>query len=249
MRGARLDSASHNIEAPAERFRYFDSVDHGLAPATTAVAHELLNELNVINSAVQILESELPGHIYDADIVSDSMRHIKTGIKRLASMIQEFHHGTNLRLKLRSTELTSVIDEILRIEGRHYAARGIHVRTAFGRKLPRIMLDPLKFRQVMLNLCKNAYEAMPNGGTLTLRAYRTTSYVHVAVIDTGEGIPRGINPFTPFATTKATGTGVGLAVVRQIIQRHGGTISYASRPKRGTIFRFALPLGGMERGA
>jgi signal transduction histidine kinase len=243
---ARLNSASHKIEAAAERFRYLDSVDHGLAPGTTAVAHELLNELHVINSAVQILESELPDDIFEADIINDSMRHIKNGIKRLASMIQEFQRGTNLLLNLRSTELTSVIDEILRIEGRRYSARGIHVRTAFGPKLPPIMLDPLKFRQVVLNLCKNAYEAMPDGGTLTVRAYRTASCVHLAVIDTGEGIPRGIDPFAPFATTKATGTGVGLAVVRQIIHRHGGTVRYTSRQGRGTIFRVALPLGDVS---
>lgn len=246
MRGARLRSASAKVEAAEDRFRFFDSLDHGSEPGLTAFTHELLNELHVINSAVQILESELPGDIFEADIINDSMRHIKNGIKRLGSMIQEFHHGTNLRLNLRSTELTSVIDEILRIEGRRYATRGIHVRTAFGPKLPPIMLDPLKFRQVVLNLCKNAYEAMPDGGTLTVRAYRTASYVHLAVIDTGEGIPRGIDPFAPFATTKATGTGVGLAVVRQIIHRHGGTVRYTSRQGRGTIFRVALPLGDVR---
>jgi signal transduction histidine kinase len=242
---ARLNSASHKIEAPAEQFRYLDSVDHGFEPVTTAFAHELLNELNVINAAVQILEFELPGHIYEADIVNDSMRHIKNGIKRLGSMIKECHQGANLRLNLRSTDLTGVIDEVLSIEGWRYAARGIHVRTAFRPNLPRIMLDPLKFRQVVLNLCKNAYEAMPDGGTLTVRAYRTNTYVHVAMIDTGEGIPRGIDAFAPFATTKATGTGIGLSIVRQIIQRHAGKISYASRPGRGTIFRLALPLRGV----
>jgi signal transduction histidine kinase len=99
-----------------------------------------------------------------------------------------------------------------------------------------------KLKQVLLNLCKNAFEAMPDGGTLTLRGRRTDGRVSLEIEDTGAGIPKGIDIFELFTTTKSHGTGLGLAIVRQIIGAHGGTITYSSQPGKGTTFRLSLPL-------
>lgn len=218
--------------------------DSGPALDMIGFAHELLNELSVVSSAVHIMECQLGRHEgLEDETISESLKHIKSGIKRLGSLTHEFQDlGRPQGLNLKSTELASVIRDLLAIEGRGYAARGIRVRTAFPPSLPPIMLDAPKFRQVLLNLCHNAVEAMPHGGTLTLRAYRTNSHVHIAVIDNGTGIPRGMDAFAPFTTTKPTGTGIGLMIVRQIVYRHGGTINYTSQPERGTIFHIALPL-------
>jgi signal transduction histidine kinase len=135
-----------------------------------------------------------------------------------------------------------VIKELLAIEESRYAASGIRVEINVPPSLPPILLDTFKFRQALLNLCRNAIDAMPNGGSLTLRGYRTHSNVHLEVTDTGEGIPPGLDVFALFTTTKATGTGIGLSIVREIISRHGGTVRYASKPGSGTTFRLTLPV-------
>ena len=108
--------------------------------------------------------------------------------------------------------------------------------------LPSVQADADKLKQVFLNLCKNAVEAMPAGGTLTLRAHCAAEQVIIEVADTGDGIPDGVNIFEPFATTKAEGTGLGLPIVQQIVTAHGGTLSYTSTPGQGTTFSVVLPL-------
>jgi signal transduction histidine kinase len=105
-----------------------------------------------------------------------------------------------------------------------------------------ITADGEKLKQVLLNLCKNAAEAMPQGGTLTVRVHNSGEQVSLEVIDTGVGIPAGVNIFEPFTTTKSEGTGLGLAIVQQIVAAHGGAITYTSEPGKGTVFRLTLPL-------
>jgi signal transduction histidine kinase len=93
-----------------------------------------------------------------------------------------------------------------------------------------------------LNLCKNALEAMPDGGTLTVRLHNTGEQITLEVADTGIGVPEEVNIFEPFVTTKPEGTGLGLPIVRQIVAAHGGTLTYTSEPEKGTTFIVRLPL-------
>jgi signal transduction histidine kinase len=227
----------------AREIRRADEFSAGEMAASEFV-HEFRNELSIVNSAAQIMEHELTRQRRAGDEpLAEAFGHIKSGIERLVRLMREFQGLERAeRLNLRSADVTSVIKELLAIEAKDYVARGIRVQTLLPPNLPPVMLDVLKFRQALLNLCRNAAEAMPRGGVLTLRAYRTNSHVHVAVIDNGEGIPPGMDAFALFATTKPTGTGIGLPIAQQIIYRHGGTISYASEPGRGTIFRLALPV-------
>jgi signal transduction histidine kinase len=93
-----------------------------------------------------------------------------------------------------------------------------------------------------LNLGKNAIDAMPQGVTLTVRAAYINTQVLLEIEDTGEGIPEGVEIFTPFATTKTDGTGLGLVIVKQIVEAHNGQIAYSSLPGRGTTFRVSWPV-------
>jgi signal transduction histidine kinase len=119
--------------------------------------------------------------------------------------------------------------------------RGIRVEQDFETDLPTLMADGERLKQVLLNLFKNALEAMPQGGILTVRGNRSAESLVLEVIDTGVGIPPGINIMESFASTKHEGKGLGLLIVRQIVAAHHGTITYSSVPGR-TVFRLALPL-------
>src|SRR5439155_15118994 len=112
--------------------------------------------------------------------------------------------------------------------------------------LPRVIADREKLSLVLRNLCTNALEAMPRGGTLRLSATASAGQVWIQVQDTGVGIAGGVNVFEPFHTTKAGGTGLGLAIVKQIVEAHGGRISYTTGAGRGTTFTLVMPAVGAQ---
>jgi signal transduction histidine kinase len=208
-------------------------------------AHEFANELSTLHSAVKVIEIELGG---DATASQGSnallaLQHAKSGIARLDRLLAELRSLTRARrVNQRKADVVRVIQDLLIDEEKNYADRGIRVETKFTRGLPRVPLDGAKIRQALLNLCRNAADAMPAGGSLRLRVYRTRTKLHLAVRDTGEGISPDLDVFALFSTTKPHGTGIGLPIVRQIISAHRGKITYASVRGKGTIFRVLLPL-------
>jgi len=109
--------------------------------------------------------------------------------------------------------------------------------------LPSIAIDPHLLHRALSNIVLNALDAMPNGGTITLRTSATTDYVRIEVSDTGSGLTNEecARLFTPYYTTKVHGTGLGLAIVQSVISDHQGSISVDSAPGKGTTFRIDLP--------
>jgi signal transduction histidine kinase len=122
--------------------------------------------------------------------------------------------------------------------------RGISVKTKFAHSLPNTPIDSTQLQQALVNLVKNAMQAMTKGGTLTLQTGEGAEAVWVSVADTGGGIPQEqINRiFEPFYTTKKKGTGLGLMIVQRIVRAHSGRIELESHVGRGTTFRLWLPL-------
>ena len=115
--------------------------------------------------------------------------------------------------------------------------------------IPKAHLDVDKMKQTLLNLCKNAVEAMPNGGDLTIRLTDDDGYVCIEIEDTGTGIQSDQidRLFEPFYTTKKYGSGLGLALTKQIIDHHGGSIEARSELNHGTAFTIRLPINKLER--
>jgi signal transduction histidine kinase len=142
-----------------------------------------------------------------------------------------------------------VVQEVFAAEIAQYTERGVSVEQDLSPDLPLVRADGDKLRQVFLNLCKNAVEAMPQGGKLIVRARDSGGQIIAEVVDTGVGIPVGVNIFEPFVTTKSEGTGLGLPIVRQIVAAHGGTLTYTSEPGKGTTFAVTLPLALPEEEA
>ena len=122
--------------------------------------------------------------------------------------------------------------------------RELTVKTKLARALPATPIDAAQIQQVLVNLIKNAMQAMTTGGTLTLQTGESGDGVLVSVSDTGRGIPKEeINRiFEPFFTTKKKGTGLGLMIVQRIVRAHNGRIEIESHVGRGTTFRILLPL-------
>ena len=211
---------------------------------TAKLVHEIGNPLNGMSTTVQLLERDLmkPGPP-DKELLRSTVHDLSSEINRLRSLLVEFRSLARPHaLDLQPTALASLVTELLAVETGQYAERGIQIKNEVRPDLPLVMGDQEKLKQVVLNLCQNAVEAMPQGGSLTVRADHADGQVTLEVRDTGGGIPDGLDIFELFTTTKPSGMGLGLAVVRQIVLAHDGTITYTTEPGQGTVFRLSLPV-------
>lgn len=207
-------------------------------------AHEIGNPLNGMYMTAQLLERRLVNAGLNDESLLASFRRILREMARLNSLLSEFRAVyREERYDFRPTSITAVIRDVLNLERPNYISRGIHINDSVAPDIPELSADADKLKQVLLNLCKNGVEAMPQGGTLSVRAASDGVDAIVEISDTGIGIPEGVDIFQPFKTTKPAGTGLGLAIVRNILNAHKGTIAYRSTPRAGTTFTIKIPLG------
>ena len=213
-----------------------------LGATAAMLAHEIGNPLNGIALNVSLLERRLSRAGVADEGIRDVLATVNKDVERLRRLLDEVRgFSRHLQLDLRPLRLSHVVEDVLRLQ---MLGGQIHVERLFGSTLPQIVADADKLKQVFLNLFKNAVEAMPEGGVLTIRGEPRERNVVVQVIDTGSRIAEGVDPFEPFATTKREGTGLGLSIVRDIVAAHGGSLSYASETGRGTTFNLTLPIEG-----
>jgi two-component system sensor kinase FixL len=216
-----------------------------LAAVGTTVAklvHEIGNPLNGMFVATQRLQRRLSQYTLD-DTITASVRALRDQIAHLSHLLQEFRSlSRRQEFTFQPTDLVMIVRDVLAAELPFYTERQVTVEQEFALGVPVVRADGDKLRQVVCNLCKNAVEAMPAGGTLRVRVHSDGEQVILEVADTGVGIPVGVDIFEPFVTTKAEGTGLGLAIVRQIVEAHRGSLTYTSEPGQGTTFRVGLPL-------
>jgi signal transduction histidine kinase len=124
------------------------------------------------------------------------------------------------------------------------ASRGITVDLGLSASMPPARIDPDQFQQVFYNLLRNAYQAIPGeGGHIAIRTHSTGTEFLISISDNGTGIPpeQMGSLFEPYRTTKSSGTGLGLLIVRRIIREHGGEIEIQSQPEQGTNILIHLP--------
>lgn len=205
-------------------------------------AHEVANPLSGLSASLRFAESDLQKQEIDVSTLRATLHAAIQEVDRLVSLLSEFRSlAVPQSLDLQLTDLQEIIEEILAAEKIAYRAAKITVRTDFERSSAPVKIDPAKMKQVVLNLCKNAIEAMRDGGCLTVKVYRSERMVVLEIGDTGIGIPRGMNIFESFNTTKVGGSGLGLPLVQQIVSAHNGTINYTTEAGHGTTFKVCLP--------
>jgi PAS domain S-box-containing protein len=240
----------------AERHRLQEQlIENGRLAAIGAtaakVAHEIGNPLNGMSLTAQRLERYLTGQpCYSDQAVQATLRRLRDEIGRLNQLLHDFRSlSRREHFYFQPTSLAMIAGEIFATEAENYAAKDIRVELHFPPDLPLVHVDRDKLKQALWNLCKNAVEAMPQGGTLRLKAHRSRNEVILEIEDTGVGIPPDVDIFEPFTTTKSSGSGLGLMVVRQIVSGHGGNLTHTSTPGKGTTFRLTLPQAAPEHAA
>src|SRR6266850_2020341 len=220
------------IRAMEARMRAADRLA-SLGRMAANIAHEIRNPLASLSGAVEVLAAGAP------DETRERLGQIVLKeTERLNAIIREFlEYARPAPLNRATVNVAEIVDEVL-VLLEHRAAPGtLKIVREFPAALP-WSLDRQQFRQVVWNLCLNALQAMPDGGELRVSVAAARGRLLLRVTDTGEGIGGDdlAHIFEPFYSTKAAGTGLGLALVHRVVQDHGGEIDVQSRAGVGAVF-------------
>ena len=203
-------------------------------------SHELRNPIALINSELQMIEDNHP-EVMSFDYWNDISSNLEYA-KELLNSLSDYNNAS--RLLLKRTELRSYLEALLSSVRPTYEYLGITLDTQLALTLPTISIDHTKLKQALLNLLRNAAEAITGtDGKVTFSASYQDEQFHISITDNGCGISdeQLEKIFTPFVTFKKNGTGLGLAITRQIIMAHGGKIYAQSDVEQGTSFHILLP--------
>jgi signal transduction histidine kinase len=205
------------------------------------IAHEIRNPLTSIKMIVQLLKRRLK----DDESSRESVQVVLGEIDRLEIIINGLlDFARPMELALEPADVAHVINDILGIMEADLRHRKIELVRSMDEKLPQVMLDENRMKQVFMNVILNSIQAMPGGGSLTFKCHydKESRLVQVEISDTGTGMSQEVlaNAFEPFFSTKPDGTGLGLSNVRKIIELHGGNIQIESAEGQGTKAIIAL---------
>jgi two-component system sensor histidine kinase HydH len=207
----------------------------------STIAHNLRNPLASIRSSAEIaLEEDASPLIQEiAQGIILAVDRLEQWIRELVGYVRPLPH-THMPVQLNSIIQNTLQDVQTAISNQH-----VKLIVDLTEPLPLLSADAGLLQQACHSVIVNALEAMPNGGTLTIKSLLSTNgkYIQLDMRDSGVGIPQDQleKIFRPFFTTKRKGLGVGLSLVKRIVERHGGTIVLTSEEKRGTTVSFAFP--------
>ena len=224
-----------------------------LGRMATGIAHEVKNPLGGIRGAAELLAARV-----SEDKLKATAGLIVREVDRIAALVDELMVFTRAEdVQFAPVNIHRVLDEVLELSAMEPAGAEVVVKRDFDPSIPELLADPDRLSQVFLNLVRNALQALAEvGGTLTIRtavslAHRLSSSggeqdstLLIEIADSGPGMPPEVleRLATPFFTTRKGGTGLGIAVARQWLARHGGALRIDSTPGEGTVASVTLPL-------
>lgn len=209
---------------------------------TSGVAHEVKNPINAIVIHLEILRERMlqldPETRRHMDIINSEIHRLDRVVKTLVDFSRP------VELKLCALDLRSLAAEVVALAAPEARSHNVEIVHDFGQQPLPIRVDTDLMKQAVLNVVINGVQAMPDGGTLTLRAFATSQAAVLEVHDTGAGVSPEIRDkiFNLYFTTKKSGSGIGLALTFRAMQLHNGVLDLDSEARQGTTFRFMLPL-------
>ncbi len=227
-----------------------------LGELAAGLAHEIKNPL----TSLLTFSRHLPRRFEDEQFRARFQSVVPRELERINGIVEGLLElARPARVNFAAVRLPALLERAAELYAHEMESRGVQVTREYARDLPVVWVDSEAVYQAFVNLVRNALDAMPSGGELTLRAGWSDDHhvvrsgrrgpagarrVRVEIEDTGIGIPAADadRVFNPFFSTKTAGTGLGLALTHKIIEDHGGTIDFRSAVGDGTVFRIVLPL-------
>ncbi len=217
----------------------------GVGQFSRSIAHEIRNPLNFISLSIDHIQEKYKPQNPDNNETFDSLfLNIKKEIGRVSKFAESFlEYSRPLELTLEKTDIGSLVEDILSLVMAKAQKEGIEIVRDFE-ALPELLIDPEFIKTCLYNVILNAFQAMPDGGTLTLRTRLSDTFFSFSVEDTGTGISGDFigKIFDPFFTTKVKGLGLGLAITKRVIEEHKGNVEFVSREGKGSTVTLNLPV-------
>jgi two-component system, NtrC family, sensor histidine kinase HydH len=236
----QLAEANRNLREAEATVRRTERLA-ALGQLSAGLAHELRNPLGTMKTSAEMLLKNVDS---DHAVAREMAGFISSEVDRTNSLVTRFlDFARPLALRLEKTDLTQIIDRAVADVQKHSPPLDVAIHKNYSPDIPPFFLDGQFLERVMYNLLLNAAQASPAGRSVTVNTRRLDGTVEIGIIDRGSGIePKHLeNIFNPFFTTKATGVGLGLAIVSKIVDEHGGKVSVDSQPGVGSTFRVYLP--------
>ncbi len=209
-----------------------------LGEVAARVAHEIRNPLVSLGGFARRLEKQLNGGLKEyADIISKEVGRLEDILNEILSFVKE------TRIRKEPVLAQGLMEDIIALVSSEVNERGISIERDFGDPVE-VYVDPNRLKDALLNIVKNAMQALDKTGTILLRVYRKDRTCVMEIRDTGPGISESDLPFIfdPFFTTKKVGTGLGLTITHRIVEEHDGRIEVESTEGKGSVFRVIVPI-------
>jgi signal transduction histidine kinase len=234
------------MESQSQLLRYEKMAMLGQIAAS--VNHEIRTPLNALYMNLQLVKKAFDscaGDCKGRQDITDRIAIIDQEVHRISDMLEEFVRYARLAPpQLEAIDLNQVVRYVADMLSERAEQSRIKLTLALAESLPTVLADENKLVQALVNLCINAFHAMPEGGTLKLATKHQGNSVEIDIADTGVGIPEEdiSKIFLPFFTKKESGMGFGLSIVQRIVEGHNGQITCQSRVGDGTVFTVQLPV-------